>query len=112
MKRFNIIGEKFGEAWTACMVCMVQADLSALTISHAITASKTGILTGLAMFVASFLPWDNKWLGIFLTGAFTALADALIHSDHFPAEHLVTGLGAMLLALLFDRTFKKEKKND
>jgi len=91
---------------------MVQADLSALTISHAITASKTGILTGLAMFVASFLPWGNKWLGIFLTGAFTALADALIHADHFPAEHLVTGLGAMVLAILFEKVFKKDYSKD
>ena len=110
IKKFKIVGEKFGEAWTACMVCMVQADLSVLTIGHAITASKVGILTGLAMLVASFLPWGNKWLGIFLTGVFTMLADALIHANHFPTEHLVTGLGAMFLALLFDRTFKRNKK--
>lgn len=110
IKKFKIVGEKFGEAWTACMVCMVQADLSVLTIGHAITASKVGILTGLAMLVASFLPWGNKWLGIFLTGVFTMLADALIHGNHFPTEHLVTGLGAMILALLFDRTFKGNKK--
>ena len=105
--RIKIIAEKFGESWTACMVFMVQGDLSALTLGHAITASKTGILTGLAMFAASFLPWNNKWLGIFLTGLFTAIADALIHADHFPAEHLVTGLGAMLLAILYDRIIKK-----
>jgi len=112
IERLKVVAEKFSEAWTACMVCMVQADLSALTISHAITASKTGILTGLAMFVASFLPWGNKWLGIFLTGAFTALADALIHADHFPAEHLVTGLGAMVLAILFEKVFKKDYSKD
>ena len=108
LERLKVLAEKFGEAWTACMVFMVQGDLSALTLNHALTASKTGILTGVAMFVASFLPWKNKWLGIFLTGAFTAIADALIHADHFPAEHLATGVGAMVLAILFEKTFKKD----
>jgi len=106
-QRLKVLVEKFGEAWTACMVCMVQGDLSVLNWGHALTASKTGILTGVAMFAASFLPWKNQWLGIFLTGAFTAIADALIHAEHFIGEHLVTGIGAMVLAILFDKIFKK-----
>jgi len=105
-EKLTLVSEKFSESWAACMVMMVQADLSALTLNHALTASKTGILTGVAMLVASFLPWKNKWLGIFLTGAFTAIADTLIHADHFPAEHLATGAGAMVLAIIFQKTFK------
>jgi hypothetical protein len=104
-EKLTLVTEKFGQSWAACMVAMTQGDLSVVSLGHAITASKTGILTGLAMLAASFLPWNNKWLGIFLTGAFTAIADALIHSDHFPAEHLATGAGAMLLAIVFERTF-------
>jgi len=106
IERLKVLVEKFSQSWAACMGMMVQGDLSALTLGHAITASKTGILTGLAMLVASFLPWNNKWLGIFLTGAFTAIADALIHAEHFPAEHLATGAGAMVLAIIFQKTFK------
>ena len=106
IERLKVLVEKFSQSWAACMGMMVQGDLSALTLGHAITASKVGILTGLAMLVASFLPWNNKWLGIFLTGAFTAIADALIHAEHFPAEHLATGAGAMVLAIIFQKTFK------
>ena len=95
--------EKFCEAWASCMFCMVQGDLTVLTFNHAMVASKTGALAGLAMVVASFVPWDNRWLGVFLTGAFTALADSVIHAEGFPLEHLATGLGAMLLCVLLER---------
>ena len=107
-EKLTLVTKKFGESWAACMGMMVQGDLSVLTFNHVLVASKVGILTGLAMLVASFLPWNNKWLGIFLTGAFTAITDALIHADHFPAEHLVTGVGAMGLAILFEKIFKKD----
>jgi len=106
--RIKLLVEKFAEAWTACMVCMVQGDVTALTLSHAFTASKTGTLTGIAMVVASFLPWDNKWVGIFLTGLFTMIADIIIHPTHFGpewAEAVLTGLGAMMLAILYSRVF-------
>ena len=105
-EKLILVSEKFSQSWAACMGMMVQGDLSVLTFNHALVASKVGILTGLAMLVASFLPWNNKWLGIFLTGAFTAIADALIHADNFPAEHLATGAGAMVLAIIFQKTFK------
>jgi hypothetical protein len=106
IERLKVLVEKFSESWAACMCMMVQADLSALTLNHALTASKVGILTGVAMLVASFLPWNNKWLGIFLTGAFTALADSLVHMAMFPYESLATGFGAMILAIIFQKTFK------
>ena len=110
-KRLKLAVEKFGEAWTACMLCMVQGDLSVLTLSHVFTASKTGILTGIAIVVASFLPWTNKWIGIFLTGLFTMIADIIVHPAHFGpewAEAACTGFGAMLLAILFEKLFKKD----
>jgi hypothetical protein len=107
IERLKVLVEKFSESWAACMCMMVQADLSALTLNHALTASKVGILTGIAMFVASFLPWKNKWLGIFLTGLFTALADSIIHMAMFPYEAIATGVGAMVLAILFEKIFKR-----
>jgi len=108
IERLKVLVEKFSQSWAACMVMMVQADLSVLTLGHAITASKVGILTGLAMLAASFLPWNNKWLGIFLTGLFTALADSIIHMAKFPYEAIATGVGAMGLAILFEKVFKKD----
>lgn len=110
-QRLRILVEKFGQAWTACMCMMVQGDLSVVTLGHAFTASKTGLLTGIAMVAASFLPWDNKWVGIWLTGIFTMLADKIVHPTHFGGnwtEAIVTGFGAMILAIVYEKLFKQE----
>ena len=107
MEKLRILLENFCIAWTACIVAMTQGDLTVLSLKHAISASETGILTGIAMVVASLLPWKNKWLGIFLVGLFTAIADNLAHMAMFPYEAIATGFGAMLLAVLFERVFKK-----
>ena len=110
MERLKLWLEKFGEAWTACALCMVQGDLSVFTLNHAITASKTGTLTGFAILVASFLPWSSPMIGIWLTGLFTAIADIIVHPSHFGPEWMesvVTGFGAMMLAFLFQKVFKK-----
>lgn len=111
MKRFvHIFTEKFLQAWTACMAMMVQGDLTAVTLHHAFTAGKTGTLTGLAFIIASLLPFTNKWLGIFLTGLFTAIADIIIHPTHFGPELLeamCTGLAAMLIATIYSFNYKK-----
>ena len=34
--------EKFSQAWTACMLMMVQGDVTALSLYHAKVAAKTG----------------------------------------------------------------------
>ena len=108
MARLKLLLEKFIESWTACMIMMAQGNLAVLTINHAITASKTGIITGLAMVAASFLPWKNKWLGICLTGIFTALADSIGHMEMFPYESIATGICAMVIAIAFEKIFKQE----
>lgn len=110
MDKLKTLLENFCIAWTACIVAMTQGDLTVLSLKHAISASETGALTGLAMVVASFLPWKNKWLGIFLVGVFTAIADTLAHIAMFPYEAICTGFGAMLLAMLYEKLFKKEIK--
>jgi hypothetical protein len=107
MSKLKILIERFAQAWTACIFCMVQGDLSVVSVKHFVDASETGILTGLAMVLASFLPWKDKWLGIFLVGLFTAIADNLTHMAMFPYEAICTGFGAMLLAILYENLFKK-----
>jgi hypothetical protein len=104
--------ETFGMAWTACIVAMTQGDLSVVSVKHFIDASQTGALTGLAMVLASFLPWDNKWIGIFLVGVFTAVADTLAHMAMFPYEAICTGFGAMLLAIGYEKLFKEVNVNE
>ena len=109
MERVKLFFRKFSEAWTACMLVMVQGDLSVLTIKHAVTASKTGILTGIAIVITSYLKrLDNKYMTAWLTGVLTIIADYLTHPNMFKYESIVTGLGAGLLALTLSFILKKK----
>lgn len=113
MKSVKLWGQKFSEAWLACTVCMVQGDLTVISMKHAIIASKTGSIAGLAV-VASFLMCKNpsKWVSIWLTGMFTMFADLIIHPTHFGphyAEALVTGIGAAALAYVTESFLLKRK---
>ena len=103
LNKLKVLVERFGQSWSACMLAMVQGDVSVLTFNHAIVASKTGLLTGLAMVAASLYKGGNQWLGIYLTGLFTVIADFVVHPQHFPLEAVVTGLGAMALAIIYDK---------
>lgn len=97
--------KRFREAWTACLLCMVQGDLTVLTVSHALTASKTGTIAGLAFVILSFskLLKDDKMTITITIGLLTVVADYLIHPTHFGpslAEAVCTGVGAALIAYL------------
>ena len=89
------------------MLCMVQGDLSVLTLNHAITASKTGALSGLAFIITSNVTSiNNKWANVWLTGMLVMCADIVIHPTHFGdnwVEAACTGLGAAILCYLIER---------
>lgn len=101
-KKLKLFGEKFGEAWTACSLMMVQGDLSVFTLKHASIAAETGVAAGLAVVVGSYWERLNTKYGlIWLTGIATALVDIMVHPTHFGpewAEALLTGAGAGLIA--------------
>lgn len=94
--------EKFGEAWLACLLTMVQGDLSVINLKHAYIASKTGLITALAFLLAqTIFRKQSKYLDVLLTGTLTAVADLIVHPTHFGpfyAEAIVTGIGAGFLA--------------
>ena len=102
--RVSLFGEKFGEAWLACALAMMQGDLTVMTIEHAMRASKTGALTGSAIVVASLLPIKSKYASVWLTGVFTALAEAVQGTN--PMMSLGVGGGAMLLTVVFQRIIR------
>lgn len=89
------------------MFCMVQGDLTVLSLGHALTASKTGALAGLAYVLTSyFTKVDNKWFAIWLTGVLTMVADIVAHPTHFGdnwVEAACTGLGAAILCGILER---------
>ena len=102
--KVKLLVEKFSEAWAACMICMVQGDVTVLTISHTVTASKTGALAGMGCVIASCLSSKrNKTTDALLTGAVTMAADFAIHPTHFGpqlAEAALTGIVAACLCYL------------
>lgn len=105
MDKIKLGFEKFSEAWTACFLCMVQGDLSVVTLQHAFVASKVGIITAFAFLVASIISFKSKWIAIWLTGLFTTIADLLVHPSQFGGEFgesLVTGIIAMGIAFAYE----------
>ena len=111
-QKVKLLAEKFTESWTACMLVMVQGDLTILTLNHAYTASKTGIIAGLAVVLASY--WNkvnNKYGLIWLTGVLTTFADLIVHPSHFGptwAESVVTGIAAGFLAWILTKRKERE----
>jgi len=107
VNKLRLFVEKFGEAWTACMLMMVQGDVTVLTLNHALTASKTGVITGVSFVITSlFASINNKWANAWLTGLLTMVADIVAHPTHFGPQWLeasCTGLGAAILCYLIER---------
>jgi hypothetical protein len=109
MKAFKTISEKFTQAWSACMICMVQGDLTVLTMSHAFTASKTGILTGLAYVLTIKGDGEprSQWMAAWITGVLTMVSDIVVHPSHFGeqwVEAFCTGVGAAALCFIWERS--------
>ena len=107
--KIKIFLKAFAVAFTACMVAMTQGDLSVLAVKHFVDAGQTGSITGVAMVLASFLPFQSQWLTFFLVGFFTTVVDSFAHMAMFPYEAVATGFGAMMLAIISEKfIFKKE----
>lgn len=101
--------EKFSQAWSACLLCMVQGDLTVLTMAHAFTASKTGFLTGVAYILTSAgnQSVKGRWYPVWVTGVLTMLADLIVHPTHFGPhwmEAFCTGLGSAGLCFIWERS--------
>ena len=113
MTKLKLFWQRFSEALVACLLCMVQGDLSVLTLGHAITASKTGA-TAASAYVA--LSYSSKFSGskiaaVWLISVCTMLSDIIIHPTHFGPElmeAICTGLGSGLLAFLTISYFERK----
>ena len=103
--------KRFSEAWFACLTMMVQGNLFALTVDHALTAAKTGGLSAISFCVAAkFFKIEGQVFIAVVMGVLTAIADILIHPTHFgPAwgESAATGMAAALLCYIVERKLNK-----
>ena len=104
--KIAIVRDRFAQAFSACMIAMTQGDVTVLAVGHVITAGQVGMITATACVIASFVPRHTRWVGIWLTGVFTAIADYGVHPSMMPGELtecVVTGAGALALAVIWDR---------
>lgn len=96
--------ENVAEATSACLVTMVQGNLLALTLTHWLIASQTGIAAGVVTSAAILLSrTDRRWIVSAVLGVTTAAVDFIVHPGGFGPvflEALVTGAGAALLSHL------------
>ncbi len=92
------------ESTTACLIMMVQGNLLALTFSHWLIASQTGVAAGVVASAAILVSrTSRRWVISTVLGVATAVVDFLIHPGQFGPvylEALLTGVGAALLSYL------------
>lgn len=103
-RKFAPYTENICEAGIACLLTMVQGNVLALTFSHWVLASQTGLLAGAIVgttVIAAKL--RQPWVVSLVLGVATTAVDAFVHPATFgPAsvtEAVVTGVGASVLSL-------------
>ena len=108
--------ENIAESTVACLVTMVQGNLFALSMTHWLIASRTGVIAGVLASVAIIVAkTDRRWVISVVLGTATAIVDYLVHPGQFgpiAMEAVVTGLGAGLLSYLVGVVVARVKSAD
>jgi hypothetical protein len=104
--------ENVCESGMSCLLTMVQGNVLALTISHWLVASQTGLLAGAIVgttVIAAKL--RRPWVVSLVLGAVTTAADAVVHSAAFRFQALteaaITGVGAFVLSLAVSAALRR-----
>ena len=104
-KKVQPFVENISEATAACLLAMVQGNVLALTLSHWLIATQTGLVAGSITSAAILLAKasDPRVIAALL-GLVTALVDYFIHPPMIegPAflEAAITGVAAAVLSYL------------
>jgi hypothetical protein len=106
--------EYSAESTAACLVTMVQGNFLALTLSHLIIASQTGLLAGLIATIAILFSRVGKpWVISVVLGSITFCVDFVVHPGMFGnavTEAMVTGLAAGVLSYIVSRLISVWRK--
>ena len=104
--------ENMCESGMSCLLTMVQGNVLALTVSHWLVASQTGLLAGAIVgttVIAAKL--RRPWVVSLVLGVVTTAVDAVVHPATFGVESLteaaVTGVGAFVLSLAVSETLQR-----
>ena len=114
--RYGLFVENVTESAAACLVTMVQGNLLAVTLSHWLIASRTGLVAGTFATAALWLLGERRrWAVAALLALVTVGADVVSHPKQFGGvltEAIVTGLAAGTLSLMVGwvwKLFRAEK---
>ena len=96
--------EYFSESTVACLVTMLQGNLLAMTVSHLLIASQTGVIAAAIATVGILITDTRKrWIISAMLGVTTGLVDYYVHPGMFGSaatEAIVTGFAAAILSYL------------
>ena len=102
--RVSPLVENIAESATACLVTMVQGNMLALSLTHWMIASRTGVIAGAVASAAILVAGtQHRWAISAILGTVTGIVDYFVHPGQFgpvAMEAVVTGLGAGLLSAL------------
>jgi hypothetical protein len=109
--RLVLCGHKAAEVGGACLLLMVQGEVTHLTFLHFAIATKTGILAMSPALVLTFTRHArhlaNRWSSSAILAACGFVADAVSHGSHYPGaytEAALTASGGFVLSLLVSYT--------
>lgn len=112
-RRWTPFVENIAESTTACIVTMVQGNLLALTATHWLIASRTGIIAGAVASAALLaIRTQRPWVVASVLGVLTAGVDYFVHPGAFGpaiAEAIVTGAGAAALSLMVGAAIRRAR---
>ena len=107
--------EYVSESAAACLVTMVQGNLLAVTASHLLVASQTGLIAGTITAIGIFIAKTrNRWLISAGLGVTTGVVDFYVHPGMFGSvatEAIVTGLAAAIMSYLVDAVIRHFRAN-
>ena len=105
--------ENVTSAATACLVTMVQGNLLAITLTHWLIASRTGLVSGAIATAAVYVAgWGRRSLVALVLGIATFGVDYWSHPSHFGGavmEAVVTALAASALSLLVGKLLARRR---
>jgi len=106
--------ENICESGISCLLTMVQGNVLALTMSHWLVASQTGLLAGAIVgttVIAAKL--RQPWVVALVLGVATTAVDAFVHPANFGlgslTEAVVTGVGSFALSLAVNEAFHLQR---
>ena len=111
---FASLIENVTESGVACLLTMVQGNILAVSATHWLVASQTGVIGGTISAAAILLVRiRSRWAASIVLGAVTTVVDYLVHPGQFgPAmlEAVVTGLGAAMLSWSAGAVLKRVRR--